>query len=158
MNNVIGRGNELPWSLPKDLQHFKNITESRPIIMGRKTYESIGRPLPNRHNIIVTKQTDFTAEGCSVVHSVDEAIGVARQHLSEHNEICVIGGAELYREFLPRADRLEITEVMAHIENGDAFFPPFNEEEWGEKVLEEYSVDDEHEYPFTFVRYTRSHR
>src|SRR5690606_30387326 len=106
-NNVIGRGNDLPWRLPDDLKRFKSLTIGKPIIMGRKTYESIGRPLPGRTNIVISRQVGFSAEGCTAVTSLDEALTVA----GDAPEVMVIGGAEIFRQALPRTDQLYLTRI-----------------------------------------------
>lgn len=116
-DRVIGREGGLPWHLSADLQHFKAVTMGHPIVMGRKTYESIGRPLPGRHNIAVTRSRDFAADGVTVVHSLDEALQAA----GDAPEIMIIGGAQLYAATLPLADRLFVTQVQANVP-GDTFF------------------------------------
>lgn len=118
----IGKGNTLPWHLPADLKRFKAVTTGHPIVMGRKTYESIGRPLPDRANIIVTRNESFTAEGCVVTHSLEDALARARE--VDADEAFIIGGAEIYALALPMADRLLITEVSGTHE-ADAFFPEY---------------------------------
>lgn len=124
-NGVIGRGNALPWHLPADLRHFKTVTMGRPVIMGRRTHESIGRPLPGRLNIVVSRNPDFRAEGCTVVASLADALQAA----SGAAEVFVVGGAQLYAEALPRADRLYLTRVEAEVE-GDTWFPAFDAGAW----------------------------
>ena len=128
LNRVIGHNNEMPWHIPEDLQYFKRTTLGKPVIMGRKTFESIGRPLPQRPNIVITRQQDWQAEGVEVAHSIDQAIEMAKE-LGDFEEIMVIGGAEIYRQSLPMADRLYITQVQAAFE-GDAFFPEYTLDEW----------------------------
>ena len=125
-NNVIGRDNQLPWHLPEDLQYFKSVTMGKPILMGRKTYDSIGRPLPGRANIVITRDPNWTAEGVIVVNSLEDAMAEGAQacNATESDEIMVIGGAQIYRDCLPIADKLYLTKVDAEIE-GDAFFPIF---------------------------------
>lgn len=124
---VIGVANRLPWHLPEDLQRFKRLTMGAPVIMGRRTHESIGRPLPGRRNIVVTRQTQAAWPGCEVAHSLEEALTLA----GDVPEVFVIGGAELYAQALPRADRLYLTLIDADYE-GDAFFPAFDHKEWRE--------------------------
>jgi dihydrofolate reductase len=124
---VIGIGNQLPWRLPEDLQRFKRLTLGAPVIMGRKTHESIGRPLPGRRNTVVTRQPQAAWQGCSVAHSLDEALALA----ADAPEAFVIGGAELYAQALPRADRLYLTFIDADCD-GDAFFPEFDPLAWRE--------------------------
>ncbi len=131
-NGVIGRDGGLPWRLPGDLKRFKADTMGRPIIMGRKTWQGIGRPLPGRANIIVTGDPAFSAQGASVVHGIDEALHVAEQQagsLDPGDAICVIGGGELYALTMARADRLVITHVNADVD-GDTYFPDIDPEQW----------------------------
>jgi dihydrofolate reductase len=131
-NGVIGRDGGLPWRLSSDLKRFKADTMGKPIIMGRKTYEGIGRPLPGRLNIVVTRDNAWRAEGVEVVHSLDEAIGLAKVRgrcMAGADEICVIGGGEIYAQALPLADRLHVTHVLAAVD-GDAHFPPIDPDSW----------------------------
>ncbi len=127
-NGVIGKGGGLPWRIPEDMKHFRRVTTGHAVIMGRKTWESIGKPLVNRRNIVVTRTPGYTAEGAEVAASVDEAIARARQ---TDDEPRVIGGAEIYRATLPLATRLFLTEVHRDVE-GDVSFPPFDRAEWRE--------------------------
>ncbi len=143
---VIGKDNGLPWRLPADLRHFKRNTVGKAIVMGRKTWESIGRPLPRRHNIIVTSNTDYVAEGCTVVHSFEQAIAAA----SDAEEVVVIGGATLYREALPLASRIYLTEVHARVE-GDTFFPEVDWEGWKEVQRESRAADEKNPLAMDFV-------
>ncbi|MBA4742632.1 MAG: dihydrofolate reductase [Azoarcus sp.] len=150
-NGVIGRDNGLPWRLKSDLAHFKRTTLGHPIVMGRKTWESLGRPLPGRRNIVVTRNAQYRADGAEVFTDVDAAIATAG---AGAGTICVIGGAELYRHLLGRADRLVLTEVAAQIE-GDAHFPHFDREAFVEVSREQYRADADNEYDFAFVEYRR---
>jgi len=147
-NRVIGNGNHLPWHLPADLKHFKTLTTGHPILMGRKTYESIGRPLPNRTNIIMTRNTLFQAPGCMVVTSIDEALIHANDVGS--NEIFVIGGAEIYKQLLSKITRIYMTVVHAKLD-GDAFFPELNFSEWNEVEKLKHEADAENEYAYSFI-------
>jgi dihydrofolate reductase len=137
-NRVIGRDNALPWKLPEDLKRFKALTLGHPVIMGRKTYESIlaalGKPLPGRENIVVTRSPDYRAPGCRVVHSLAQALEAARAAPGS-DECCVIGGEEIFRLSLPIADRLELTEIHRGYE-GDTWFPPYDPAEWQETARE----------------------
>ncbi|MDH5480253.1 MAG: dihydrofolate reductase, partial [Nitrosomonas sp.] len=129
-NKVIGKNNALPWHLPADLRHFKFLTMGHSIIMGRKTYESIGKPLPGRANVIVTHQTNFHAPGTAVVNSIEEAFELSlgsHQSSDENGESFIIGGAELYRQTLKFCHRMYITEIQQDFE-GDTFFPEFNQD------------------------------
>ena len=151
-NNVIGRDCGLPWSLPDDLRYFKEKTLGHPVITGRKNYASIGRPLPGRTNIIVTRDAHFSAEGCRVVHSLEDAVEVAKQEDPE--EIFVMGGGEIYALALPMADRVYLTRVHAEID-GDTYFPELDSEQWAEVSTEEHVADDRHAYDFTILVYDR---
>ncbi|MBS1558978.1 MAG: dihydrofolate reductase [Bacteroidetes bacterium] len=154
-NGIIGKGNTLPWHLPDDMAYFMQTTQGHPVIMGRKNYESIPkkfRPLPNRENIVVTRNKDFTADGCYTVHDFQQAIDLARQ-FNQH-EIFVIGGAEIYKLGLPLATRLYLTEIDADI-LGDTFFPPRNREQWKEVSRKHHEKDQRHLHSFDFVVYQR---
>ena len=135
-NGVIGQGNRLPWHLPADLVHFKRLTLGKPVLMGRRTYESIGRPLPGRLNIVLTRDPGFVAEGCVVVHSLDEALKAA----AGHAELMVMGGATLYARLFPEVQRLYLTRVHATLE-GDVRFPAFDERQWRETSREDCAAD-----------------
>ncbi|MFA6523328.1 MAG: dihydrofolate reductase [Candidatus Peribacteraceae bacterium] len=152
-NNVIGVGGRLPWSLPNDLRYFRERTQGKPVIMGRKTFDSIGKPLPNRSNIIVTRQPRLKVQGCIVVHSLDEALKVAEEALGA-KEAFIIGGAEIFKEALPKADRVYLTHVHTVIE-GDAFFLPLDSSKWEEVSREEHEEDQRHLYAYTFCVYER---
>lgn len=133
-NGCIGVDNKLPWYLPDDLKYFKAVTSGKPVIMGRSTFDSLGRPLPNRTNIVITRNTDYAApEGVRIVHSLEEAVTVAEAvaHIAGDEEIVVIGGAQIYAQALPRADRLYLTEVGKSV-SGDAFFPDWDKSAWQE--------------------------
>ncbi len=153
-NRVIGRDNDLPWRLPTDSKHFRELTTGRDVVMGRKTFESImkslGKPLPNRRNIVVTTNADYEApEGVLVAHSLDDALAA-----TESEEVCVIGGAQIYALALPLADRIFLTEIKTRLE-GDAFFPEIGPE-WRETVRESHKADDKNEYDFDFVTLERA--
>ena len=150
-NRVIGSDNQLPWHMSADLQYFKRTTSGHPVILGRKNYQSIGKPLPNRVNIVLTRARDFDAPGCKVVHSTDEALSVA----GHETEIFIIGGAEIYKEFLPLAQKLYITEIHADIA-GDTTFPQYSNEDWQEIFREHHDADDRNPYPYSFVVCQRS--
>jgi dihydrofolate reductase len=151
-NGVIGRAGELPWGrLPADLQHFKRLTLGHPVVMGRKTFDSLGRALPKRPNVVVTRQADWSAPNCETVGSV--LAGLTRaQELDE--EIFVIGGGEIYREALPAADVVYLTEVH-HAFEGDAYFPALNPTDWREETRERHEPDEQHAYAFSFVTLRR---
>jgi dihydrofolate reductase len=138
-NGVIGRGGGMPWSLKSDLQRFKAETMGKPIIMGRRTWESIGRPLPGRLNIVITSDSDYRAEGAETVHSLEAALELAKSRLRSMDgvdEVCIIGGGEIYRQALPIADRLHVAHVLEAVV-GDTHFPPIDPQVW-ELVSEEH--------------------
>ena len=150
-NRVIGKDNQLPWHLPEDLKFFKRVTMGHPIAMGRKTHESIGRVLPGRENIVITRQTGYQSKGCTVFYSIDEFV---RDNQNKQEEIFVIGGAEIFHETFPFADRLYITyidEVFA----GDTFFPSFNLEDWVLTSVEKGLKDEKNPYDYEFRIYDR---
>jgi dihydrofolate reductase len=149
-NGLIGRDNALPWRLPADLQHFKRLTLGKPIVMGRLTWESLGRPLPGRHNIVLTRDPAYHAEGASVVYSVDAALAAA----GAVDEVMVIGGAALYRTLLPRAARLYLTRIDAAFD-GDAWFPEIDPAAWREVAREAHAADARNPYPYAFVTLER---
>ena len=149
-NRVIGRDNALPWRLPADLKRFRRLTTGHAVVLGRKNYESIGRPLPDRRNIIVTRNRAYAAPGCDVVHSLEAALQLA----ANDSEIFIIGGAELYQQTLSRADRLYLTLVHATVA-GDTFFPAFHAGDWREVERERHAADAQHAYAFSFVTYER---
>ncbi len=145
-NGVIGKDNQLPWRLPADLRHFKAVTMGKPIIMGRKTYDSIGRPLPARTNIVVTRDPAYQAEGCVVAHSIEAALAAA----GEVEEAMIIGGADFYRQLLPRADRIYLTLIDAEVE-GDTCFPELDPARWHERSREDHVADADNPYPYSFI-------
>jgi dihydrofolate reductase len=152
-NGVIGRDNELPWKLPDDMAYFKKVTMGHPVVMGRRTYESIGKPLPGRLNIVVTHNRRFQAPGCQVVGSLDEAWKAA----GDAEEVSVIGGTTLFRETLPIADRIHLTEVEADVP-GDTFFPPLDRSQWRETEIARHAADARHAYPFRILVLDRVER
>ena len=144
-SGVIGHDNALPWHLPDDLKRFKRLTLGKPVVMGRKTFESIGKPLPGRQNIVVTRDANYQREGIMVVHGVDAALEAA----AEQAEIMVIGGAELFRLFLPLASRVHLTCVHGDIA-GDVKWPPLDVREWKVVESERHETDERHIYAMTF--------
>ena len=148
-NYTIGSANSMPWHLPEDFRHFKQVTMGKAVIMGRKTYESIGRPLPGRRNIVITRNTDLRIEGCEMATSLDEAIALC--DTTEENFI--IGGGEIYRQAMPIADKLYITHIDAEFE-GDTRFPNIGPE-WREISREEFPCGEKFPHPFAFVDYVR---
>ena len=144
-NNAIGKNNELLWYLPKDLRHFKTITKGHTVIMGRKTFESVGKPLPNRRNIIITRNTDLAIEGTEVVHTLEDALELCKQG----EEVFVIGGAEIYKIAMPHTDKIYLTVVHENFE-ADAFFPEIDHNLWLETASEKHLPDDKNNLSFTF--------
>ena len=155
-NMVIGRGNNLPWHLPEDLKYFKRTNMGKCIIMGRKTYESIGRPLPGRTNIIVSRNRDYEVENARVVDSLTDAIELAENvaFIDGSDEAFIIGGAELYKHALPFVDTMHLTIVHAEVE-GDSFFPDFEVAEWQEISNESFDADEENPYHYSICVYER---
>ncbi len=149
--NEIGFDNQLLWHLPKDLKHFKEITSGHPVIMGRKTYESIGKPLPNRTNIVVSRKTDWFEEGILIVGSIKEAMKFAKK-IDE--EIFIIGGGKIYEQTLEIIDRLEVTVVKAELE-ADTYFPKIDPKVWRKTGETCHEKDEKHEYDFCFQTYER---
>lgn len=152
-NRAIGKNNQLLWHLPADLAHFKQITTGKPIVMGRKTYQSIGRPLPNRSNVILTQDKQFKAEGCIIVHSIEAALTVS----TGQDEMCIIGGAEIYRQFMPWIERIYLTKVH-HVFPADTFFPELNADEWKETESISHPPDEKNKYSYSFSTLKRSTR
>jgi dihydrofolate reductase len=149
-NRVIGKNNSLPWKLPADMKRFRELTTGKPIIMGRKTFESIGKPLPNRTNIIITHDQNYKAEGCIIAHSIEEALKAAESN----KEVMIIGGSQIYKEFLPKANKMYLTLIDADFD-GNAYFPEYKVEEWKETAYEEHERDKDNQYSYTFVVLTR---
>jgi dihydrofolate reductase len=149
-NRVIGQKNALPWHLPADLKHFKALTMGHGIIMGRKTYESIGRPLPGRLNVIITRQKNYQVAGTIVVHSIDEALQVCKIDKAINGESFIIGGAELYQQTLALCHRMYITEIQQCF-NGDTFFPKFDCDEWVEATREKHASNNGSQLAYHFV-------
>lgn len=150
-NGVIGHANGLPWRLPDDLKRFKSLTLGKPIVMGRKTYDSIGRPLPGRTNIVVSRQPGLQIEGCVVVNSVEAAIAAA----GTATEVMLIGGAELYRRALSAVNTIYLTRVHANVP-GDAYFPELDLAQWHETIVARHPADERHGHAFTFVNLQRA--
>lgn len=145
-NRVIGKNNQLPWHLPADLKHFKDVTMGKPIIMGRKTFESIGKPLPGRKNIIITRDRSFYAEACTVTHTIEDALAAVPQN----EDAFVIGGAEIFQEMWNKINKIYLTIIHAQID-GDAFFPEINRKEWHEVAREDHKPDEKNHYSYSFI-------
>jgi dihydrofolate reductase len=151
-NNVIGKDNQLIWHLPEDMKFFKKMTSGHHVAMGRKTFESLGKPLPNRTNYVITRNKSYDQEGVIVVHDIEEAIEKAR--FKGADELFILGGGEIYRQSLALADRLVITEVKTTIE-GDTYFPEIETSAWKEVSRDEHTSDDRHAYDYAFVIYEK---
>jgi dihydrofolate reductase len=144
-NHVIGKDNKLLWYLPNDLKHFKEITSGHTVIMGRKTYESVGKPLPRRRNIIITRQA-ISIEGCEVVNSIEAALALCK----DEQEVFIVGGAEIYRQSLPLTNRIYLTIVHKQFE-GDSFFPEIDKTIWKEVFREDHLPDEKNTLPYSFI-------
>ncbi|WP_413513669.1 dihydrofolate reductase [Myroides odoratus] len=150
-NNVLGKDNAIIWHLPDDFKHFKTVTSHHYIVMGRKTFESFPKPLPNRTHVIITRQQDYVVpDNCVVVHSLEEAL----EYTKKEAEVFVIGGGEIYKLALPLADKLELTQIHASFD-GDAFFPEFSTSDWQLEKENYHPQDEKHAYAFTFQTFTR---
>lgn len=149
-NNVIGRDNNLIWHLSADLKRFKSLTTGGIVLMGRKTFESIGRPLPNRRNLVISRNPSYQAEGAEVFGSLEEALQVVR----EEQEVFIIGGGTLYRTLWEQADKLYLTLVHT-VAEGDTVIPPVDPEQWEEICREDYEADARNEYPYSFIDYRK---
>jgi len=145
-NRLIGSKNQLPWHLPADLAYFKKLTTGKSILMGRKTYDSIGRPLPNRRNIVITRNANISIPGCEVVSSIDYALELTK----EDPEVMVIGGASLCEQLLPKVNRLYITKIDGEFE-GDVFFPKYDDFDWLEVSCESHPKDNSNAYSYKFI-------
>lgn len=153
-NRAIGRGNTLPWHLPDDLKRFKALTLGKPVLMGRKTAESLGRALPKRRNLVLTRGGRVPFEGMEAVDSIDAAIALAQADGAV--ELCVIGGGELYALALPHAAEMHLTHVDTVVDGCDAFFPAFDPAQWRVATRETHAADEKHAFAFAFVDYARA--
>ncbi|MGH8282608.1 MAG: dihydrofolate reductase [Gammaproteobacteria bacterium] len=149
-HNEIGKNGRMPWHLPADLKHFKTITLGKPVIMGRRTFEAIGKPLSQRRNIAVTRDRDFKAEGCEIAHSLTDALVLA----AGVPETMVIGGGEIYREALPRSQRIYLTRVHAGFD-ADTFFPMLDPADWRETACENHIADERNSFAYSFLTLER---
>jgi len=153
-NRSIGRGNAMPWHLPDDFRHFKMLTLGKPVLMGRRTAESLGRALPGRTNLVLTRSGRVPFDGMQAVASLDEAIAIAAAQGAA--ELCVIGGGEIYALALPRADVLQLTHVDTVVDGADAFFPAWDASQWREMSRTSHAADAKHAHAFDFVEYRRA--
>ena len=148
-NNAIGKDNQLLWHLPNDLKFFKNVTWAMPVAMGRKSFESLGnKPLNGRFNIIITRNKNFKADNCVVVHNLEDAIFVAQQH--DYKELMILGGGEIYKQSMDEADKIYITRVHAIFEDADAFFPEIDDSKWKLISNQDFFADEKHAYDYSF--------
>jgi len=154
-NNEIGKKNDLLWSLPADMKHFREITKGQTVIMGQKTFESIGRPLPNRRNIVLTQDKNFSSEGVEIVYSLDELFDLLKKNSDENAENFIIGGGMIYKLFIDKADKLYITHVDAEFPDADTFFPEIEKEKWQKIKSEKYIKDDLNKYDLEFAEYIK---
>lgn len=150
-NNALGKDNQMIWRLPDDFKHFKNLTTGHYIIMGRKTLESMNGPLPNRTNIVITRQADYTHEGCIIVNSLMEALAACPQN----EEVFVIGGGEIYNQSITQADKIELTRVLGISPDADAFFPDIDPDKWQKVEQVHHGKDEKHAYEFVFETWVR---
>ncbi|MGF7040543.1 dihydrofolate reductase [Mucilaginibacter lappiensis] len=148
-NNAIGKDNKLLWYLPNDLKHFKDVTTGHTVIMGRKTYDSVGKPLPKRRNIIITRQA-ISIEGCEVVNSLEAALALCK----DEDEVFIVGGAEIYRQAIPLTDRIYLTVIDQEFD-GDSFFPELDPTEWKEKERENFEPDEKNKLRYSFITLER---
>jgi dihydrofolate reductase len=155
-NNVIGKDNWMPWDLPAELAYFRAVTKGKPVIMGRKTYDSVGRPMPGRHNIVISRNADLKIEGVDVVSSMEEALEVVKKDNAD--ETFVTGGEHIYKLAMPYANRIYLTRVHTTIEGGEAFFPEFDESEWSLVKSEKHEPDAENKIPYTIMVFERTLR
>jgi dihydrofolate reductase len=149
-NYAIGKNNQLLWHMPADLKHFKNITSGHTVIMGRKTYDSVGKPLPNRRNIIVTRQ-DIKIEGCEVVKSIEDALALC----ANEDEVFIVGGAEIYKLTMSKTDRIYLT-IIHHSFDADTLFPEIDYMEWKETAREDHQPDERNKFPYSFITLERN--
>jgi len=145
-NRLIGKGNGLPWHLPADLAYFKKITTDNSILMGRNTYDSIGKPLPNRRNIVITRNSEISIKGCEVVNSIEKALSITK----DEEEVMIIGGANLFEQLLPDVSRLYITHIEGEFK-GETYFPHYDENDWLEVSCETHQPDEKNKYAYQFV-------
>ena len=151
-NRVIGKDNSMPWHHRADLRHFKTVTMGKPVVMGRRTYESIGKPLPGRTNIVVSRDKSWQMDGVLMAYDLDSAMAQAGDH---GEEIMIIGGAALYQAFLDKADKMYLT-IIDHDYAGDTYFPAFDLMQWSEVSRRDFPSDPEHPYPYSFVTLVRN--
>jgi len=152
-NGVIGKDNWMPWDLPAELTYFRTVTKGKPVIMGRKTYDAVGRPMPNRHNIVVSRDGALAIPDVDIASSIEQALDLA--HKNNPDEVFVIGGEQIYKLAMPLANKIYLTRVHTTIEGGEAFFPEFDEAEWTKVKEERREPDAENKIPFTIMVFER---
>jgi len=153
-NNAIGKSNQLLWHMPADLKFFRKTTSGHTIIMGRKTFESVGQPLPKRRNIVITRQENYQADGIEVVNSFEDALALCENE-RETDEVFIVGGAQIYEQALPLADKIYLTLINHEFEEADTFFPEINDEEWQLEDVEHRENDEKNPYDYSFLVYTK---
>lgn len=151
-NNALGKDNDLVWHLPDDFKRFKKLTTGHTIIMGRKTLESMNGPLPNRTNVVITRQKDYTYEGCAIVHSLDEALAKCNQE----EEVFIIGGGEIYKQAIDKADKIELTRVHTTVD-ADTYFPEIDIKKWQLTNEEHHPKDDKHQFDFKYQTFIKKY-
>lgn len=158
-SRVIGNKNRLPWDLPADMDHFRELTLGKPIIMGQNTFDSIGRALPGRYNIVLTRDKELLIPNCEMAYSLDEAVELAEKSEmgKNSNEVMICGGASIYEQYLDRANKMYLTFIEGDFE-GDTFFPEFSSEEWEEIEKVSHKIDEKNKYPYSFVVFERKNR
>ena len=156
-NRVIGNKNALPWDLPADMEHFRELTIGKPIIMGQNTFESVGKALSGRYNIVLTRDYNYTTKGCQIAYSLDQAVKLAEKSEmgQKSNEVMICGGASVYAQYLPRADKMYLTFIDGDFQ-GDVFFPEFSKTEWKEVKRNCFGPDEKNQYAYCFVTFKKS--
>ena len=154
-NNEIGRKNELLWNLPADMKHFRETTSGHTVVMGQKTFESLGRPLPNRRNIVLTRDNSFNKEGVEIAHSLEEFDSLFRKTLKPEEEVFIIGGGQIYKLFMEKADKLYITHVDGEFLDADTYFPEIDKNKWRETSREEHKADEKNPLNYIFSVYEK---
>lgn len=151
-NNELGKEQKLLWAMPADMKHFRETTSGHPIVMGRKTFESIGRALPNRRNVVITRDINYKADGIEIAHSLEEALKLFE---NSNEEVFIIGGGELYKQAIEKADKLYITRVDCETPDADTYFPEIDLNIWQETSKEDHASDEKNPFPYSFVEYIK---
>jgi len=153
-NRAIGKNNQLLWHMPADLKFFRKTTSGHTVIMGRKTFESVGQPLPKRRNIVITRQPNYSAEGIEVAGSLEEALELC-EHERTTDEVFIVGGAEIYRQAMPLTDKMYLTIINQEFEDADTFFPEIDDNQWQLENVEHHKNDEKNPYDYSFLLYTK---